>query len=416
MPFSTGIQKTVKAFLTNAGQHHIDVKVHPMLMQKGNMLTTKEKACELFHESTDHSVSTFQYGLRELLKHDAMFQFKDILKAYFPFVFVWLRRLFSRVQLYVKTRNLELEEIKLKEGDICFFPDVSWGRGIENLALRLKREGCFVVFYIHDLIPILYPQYCDALKTREFDYFLRQLPNLADGVLTNSQATLDDLTHWCTLNVNQAINWQTGVAYLGVDKKTSHSSARQDLIDFMSSGAPVFMIVSTIEPRKNHTYLLDVFEQLWRDGVQCKLLVIGRVGGDVAELMTRMKALVIVEPQFMVLNDTDDAELNYAYQHATALVFPSFAEGFGLPIIEALSNGLPVIVSDIPAHREIAGELGMYVDPIKSTDMIMWIKQIVGMGVDEKYIPTNFRWLTWQSSTDGVVESLVSMADRKDML
>jgi alpha-1,2-rhamnosyltransferase len=403
-PYVTGVQRAVISFIQYGMLYqNNDYVVQSVISSNGFFYPIDASVVtELLHKKSPKSVASLVW-LKDQIKHRLSGFFSLIKVAY-------------QQASFVKNRQRIGKRVNFKPRDVLFLPDISWGVGVETSVADARATGVFVAFYIHDLIPILYPQYCDAVKTREFDFFLRQLPNLADGVLTNSQATLDDLTHWCTLNVKHATNWRTKVAYLGVDKKTSHSSARQDLIDFVSSGAPVFMIVNTIEPRKNHTYLLDVFEQLWRDGVQCKLLVIGRIGGDVAELMTRFKGLLIVEPQFMMLNDTDDAELNYAYQHATALVFPSFAEGFGLPIIEALSNGLPVIVSDIPAHGEIAGALGMYVDPTKPIDMIIWIKQIVGMGVDEKYKPTEFNWITWQEATDKVFESLVSMSERKDSL
>lgn len=403
-PYVTGVQRAVLSFIHYGLSSSFEgCRIQPVVCFMGRFYALDTRVFE-----------NLKASLASKSKKKLLVKVKDVLKNKFSFVFGSVKTLYKLIH-FIKLRNYLKHIEAFTQDDVLFFPDISWGMGLEGSVKKVKPDGVFVVFYIHDLIPITYPQYCDAIKTREFERLINQLPTLADAVLTNSKATKIELT--CGLKKRSLFTGlpEVGVAYLGVDKVDKRKvmlNARDELVGFLKDNSPVFMMVSTIEPRKNHAYLLDVFEALWHEGVAAKLLIIGRVGGDVDLLMQRFEKLLQIGKEMMVLHDVTDVELDYAYRHATALVFPSFAEGFGLPIIESLSNGLPVIVSAIPAHLEIAGDLGMYVDPNTPADMIKWIKEIVKKGVEQKYVPTNFSWLTWRESANNVFAQLLDMSSR----
>jgi alpha-1,2-rhamnosyltransferase len=120
-------------------------------------------------------------------------------------------------------------------------------------------------------------------------------------------------------------------------------------------------MVGTIEPRKNHALVLDAFERFWAAGGTAALVVIGRRGWQCEATLRRFTALAAAGKPFTHIGDATDADLHYAYRHARCLIFPSVAEGFGLPIVEALAQGLPAIASDIPVHREVGGDLATYI-------------------------------------------------------
>jgi glycosyltransferase involved in cell wall biosynthesis len=129
---------------------------------------------------------------------------------------------------------------------------------------------------------------------------------------------------------------------------------------------PYFVMLGTIEPRKNHWLLL----QIWRRLVERlgeaapKLVVIGQRGWecenvvDLLERCTALRGFVIEIPR------CSDTDLATYLHHAQALLFPSFAEGYGLPLAEALALGTPAIVSNLPAFREVAGHIPDYLDPL----------------------------------------------------
>src|SRR5690606_31533891 len=97
----------------------------------------------------------------------------------------------------------------------------------------------------------------------------------------------------------------------------------------------------------------------------------------------------------------------FCYQNARALVFPSLDEGFGLPVIEALQNGLPVIASDIPVLREIGKDMLMYIDPYDSLTLASRISQIADTGIEAQYMPKDFHWLSWQESSEQFLDKVL---------
>jgi glycosyltransferase involved in cell wall biosynthesis len=225
----------------------------------------------------------------------------------------------------------------------------------------LARHGIKPVYFIHDLIPLTHPEYCrageDALHTQRIANALEY----GAGLITNSQATLDDVAAFA--RKRGASVPPSAVAFLAPGMAPA-SAARP-------MAQPYFVMLGTIEARKNHLMVLQAWRQLvqQRGAALPKLVVIGQRGWEceqVIDLLDRCEALrtVVVEK-----NACRDEEVACYLRHAQALLFPSFAEGFGMPLVEALQAGTPVIASDLPAFREIAGDVPDYLNPV---DGIGW--------------------------------------------
>ncbi len=164
-----------------------------------------------------------------------------------------------------------------------------------------------------------------------------------------------------------------------------------------------FVVCGAIEPRKNHLLLLNV----WRDlvgqrGKRAPMLVV--VGSPSRGLTGKVPLLSVLEQcpplqdQVIFARGMSSPALRRLIAHAKALLMPSFAEGFGLPVIEALALGTPVIASDLPAHREAAGDLAIYRDP---TDRSGWLADICmfadgnGAAADIRHRVSTYRPQTW---------------------
>jgi glycosyltransferase involved in cell wall biosynthesis len=139
--------------------------------------------------------------------------------------------------------------------------------------------------------------------------------------------------------------------------------------------APYFLVIATIEPRKNLALLLQGWRRLAQHlGASApRLVIVGQRGWEcenVVDLLERSEALrgLVIE-----LPRCRDDELVGWLAHARALLFPSFVEGFGLPLVEALHFGTPVIASDLPVFREVAGDVPDYLDPL---DGAAWLDRI----------------------------------------
>ncbi|MGK0490573.1 glycosyltransferase family 4 protein [Sphingomonas echinoides] len=226
-----------------------------------------------------------------------------------------------------------------------------------TVARKLQRERARFVCLVHDVIPITHPEYARPNGHGRHTRRLQTIDAFADGILANSQATLDSLIHGAGVGFRHR---PSRIAHLGVEVSRPVRTPERNR-------APYFVCVATIEPRKNHLLLLNI----WRSIVEAigpqqapQLLLVGRRGWeneniiDMLERCPSLKGVVHEMPRLA------DAELRSVLHGARALLMPSFIEGFGLPIAEALAAGVPVLASDIPAHREAGGAIPEYIDPI----------------------------------------------------
>ncbi|MFN9778456.1 MAG: glycosyltransferase family 4 protein, partial [Alphaproteobacteria bacterium] len=138
---------------------------------------------------------------------------------------------------------------------------------------------------------------------------------------------------------------------------------------------PYFVYVGTIEPRKNLAFLLAVWRQL---AEQCgeatpRLLLVGRRGWENESVVDLLERSARLAPYVIEVSGLTDHGLMTLLRGSAGLVSPSYVEGFGLPLIEAAALGTPLIVSDIPAHREVASQGATFIDP---NDGPAWIKAL----------------------------------------
>lgn len=223
-----------------------------------------------------------------------------------------------------------------------------------NLLNRMRASPIFVV---HDLIPITHPEYCRAGERERHITRMNNVLRLARGVITNSQATLDDLCSFATQTLQPMPPSVVGLLAPGISSVSPGSRPMQH---------PYFVVLSTIEPRKNHWLLL----QMWRSLVESmgelapRLVVIGQRGWECENVVYMLERCEQLKGYVFELSNCTDEELATYLQHAQALLLPSFAEGYGMPLVEALAFGVPVIASDLPVFREVAGEIPEYVDPL----------------------------------------------------
>jgi glycosyltransferase involved in cell wall biosynthesis len=231
--------------------------------------------------------------------------------------------------------------------------------GLERHAYpeQLRRQQVKPIFVLHDLIPLTHPEYCrpgeDARHATRMDNLLAT----AGGVIANSRATLDDLSHYAgckAVPVPPAIAAHLAAAPLPAPH------ARRPLAE------PYFVMLGTIEPRKNHVMLLQVWRTLvQRYGLAApRLVVIGQRGWECENAVDLLERCPALQEAVTQRHGCTDAELATWLHHAQALLFPSFAEGYGMPLAEALACGVPVIASDLPAFREIATDVPDYLDPL----------------------------------------------------
>lgn len=239
---------------------------------------------------------------------------------------------------------------------------------LENVGLHryLRRHGARLVAVVHDLIPITHPEYCRPGELARHTRRMATVLEFASGVVANSRATLDELRVFARAG-GQAL--PPAVAALLASGVEQQPASTRPL------AAPYFVVLATIEPRKNHWMLL----QLWRRLVERhghaapKLVVIGQRGWECENVVDLLERCDLLQGAVIELQRCGDAELATWLRHAQALLFPSFAEGYGMPLVEALNLGTPIIASELPVFREIAGAIPDYLDPLDGPG---WLSRI----------------------------------------
>ena len=315
--------------------------------------------------------------------------------AFSPRAYNALQRLYVRRSMRGRSRGLyDLRPIEFAQDDILILLDSFWG-GSSTLdaAERAKRAGVKIALVAYDLIPITHPQYCDARLVQKFGGLMQRAAAVSDVVLAISNS--------CGVAFNDAFPVANVTAFpLGHDVR--HVETHQQSSDWpkglWSGEHPVYLVVGSIEPRKAHEIVVDAFDRLWDGGAPYKLLIVGKVGWNVDALMHRLDVHPQAGKRLFVVHHATDAMLAEAIERAHAAIIASYVEGFGLPLVEALAAGLPVIASDIPVFREIAGDAARYFAPGRSAELADAVVAVADDAAHWHEKARRFLWPDWRQS------------------
>ena len=323
----------------------------------------------------------------------------------FAFAFLSIPlRLLDRILGKQQPAPVRATPLEHRAGDQLVLLDSSWHADFFPLAERLKSEGVGIVSVIYDLIPLTHPQFCDAGLVKVFNHWFDWIAATADGYVAISETIRDEVRAEMLRRIGPEKVAQRWFDYfhLGseLDLVEDGASVEPDLLRMFKAKAPVFLMVSTIEPRKNHGYLLDAFERAWAQGSQVRLCIAGRIGWKCEALVERVRQHPELNKRLFMFNDLSDKSLEYAYSHAASLVFPSYVEGFGLPLVEAMQRGLPAMGSDIPVFREIGGEFMAYFDLADPQTLANLVTRFEATGEFPAERPVGeWRWIGWHEAS-----------------
>ncbi len=239
-------------------------------------------------------------------------------------------------------------------------PNVHWGPSFV-LPLLCRRP---MVVSIHDLTFQLFPEVHEGIKRFYFPAMIRSSVFHAKEILVISDSTRRDLQRLLPASIGK-----TTVTLLAARPGliTRNQPARD--------GKPYVLFVGTLEPRKNLRRLIAAWASLLEaERGNTQLVVVGLVGWMVNDLMNEIRT----DPSVVFKGYVEDAELASLMAGATALVYPSIYEGFGLPVIEAMAQGIPVLTSDIGATREVALGAAVLVDPASVDSIRQGLAQLLG--------------------------------------
>lgn len=273
----------------------------------------------------------------------------------------------------------------------------------------MKHRGTAVFFVVYDLLCVNRP---DCFVEGAFDGFTRWLQYVvkhADGAICISRAVADELATWLqNTQLKRQKQFKVGWFHLGADIENSVPSdgvlPEFNLILEQMHKRLSILMVGTIEPRKGYAQALSAFETLWNRGVEVNLVIVGKSGWMVEDLVSRLRAHELANKNLFWFESATDEILQQLYDNANGLLLASEAEGFGLPLIEAAKHNVPILTRDIPVFREVAGEHATYFESMEvdalADALNNWLLRIKNCDVPAV---DGIQWLKWTKSAEILV-------------
>lgn len=217
------------------------------------------------------------------------------------------------------------------------------------------------IFTLHDLNHLCVPDNSNAVKRAYYQYIIKPACHRAELVLTVSEYSKHEIVAWAKIDEKKIINVGNGVGlpFFPDGKK-------------YDPGYPYLLYVGSRRPHKNLPRLLQAYSI---SGVrnEVRLLLSGEPDQQIVAEINRLG----LEGSVCFRDLSDDGELSNAYRGATAFVFPSLYEGFGLPPLEAMACGVPVLTSNVCALPEVVGDAAILIDPLSVEDIAGGLKALV---------------------------------------
>jgi glycosyltransferase involved in cell wall biosynthesis len=316
--------------------------------------------------------------------------------------------------------------IDLQEGDIFYSADYSPAAVCEaaraGIYTQMRRAGVSISFLIHDLLPVLRPEFFPSNSAEIHAKWLRCIAVHADRLLCISSAVASETREWLSGQAAELRLPKIAVLHHGADidypePAPSDPALSANMIATLAA-RPSFLMVGTIEPRKGHPQAIEAFEQLWAEGVDVNLVIVGREGWKplpeserrtIPKIVSTMKHHPEAGQRLLWLQGVDDGLLGSIYRASACLLAPSEGEGFGLPLIEAARYGLPILARALPVFMEVAGEHATYfdgMDPAVLADAVRaWLRQRADSGVPaSSSIPAQ----TWRDNVKQLLNILTA--------
>lgn len=257
-------------------------------------------------------------------------------------------------------------ELKTSSFDLLHFP---------NYLASLNNSLPFIVNF-YDLSVFRYPQMQPLRRRMVYRLLIRQVLNKASRIITPTQTIADELSS--TFDIAPDRISPIWLAAHSAYRRLMEWEKQEHKFPYPQ---PYLLAVGTLQPRKNYLTLLQAIDRLKTRGIDVPLLIVGRRGWLDHQIFGTIKERKL-EKNVILLGYQPIANLLELYNHAHALVFPSIYEGFGMPLVEAMACGIPIIASDIPTFREVCAKAAVFVPPLA---VEAWEEAIEKMLIDTEH-------------------------------
>ena len=258
-------------------------------------------------------------------------------------------------------------------------------------VLSLKNKICEPFFkyieatlitYVHDLIPLTHKSFSTKTASKKLKNYTSNALKFSSINFFNSLATQDEFYRYYKIKFHGAKSF---VHYPVI--KSNYSGSVRKSIKELSEGT-YFLSVGTIEARKNHMMLLKIFQSFTQKNSSYlpPLIIVGKRGWKNDSTLDYLDEIKKKTDQIIEINDANDQEVKLLEKGALALLFPTFVEGFNLPLCDSLNSSIPKLVSDIRVHKEICNEFGGKKVTFLNSEMDVWEQEILKLaGIKKRY-------------------------------
>lgn len=272
---------------------------------------------------------------------------------------------------------------------------------------------CPSVIFVFDLSYIHFPELFKESDSYKLKNWTKYSVEKAARMLTISEASKADIIEQYNVDSNKVV-----VAYPGIRMKVKKQGSRvKSILKRYGIEEDYILYVGTLQPRKNLVRLIEAFKLAMeqRNNGTMNLVIVGKKGWMYEEIFAKVKELNL-EQKVIFTDFVPDEELQALYSRAKCLVLVSLYEGFGLPVVEAMAYGVPVVVSNTSSLPEIVGGVGIMVNPDQTEDIANGILEVLGMSESEykeisdrcKRQARKFSWEKTARETLKVLEEVAS--------
>lgn len=259
-----------------------------------------------------------------------------------------------------------------------------------------KRPDVRSVFMLHDVIPLEHGDLVPEISRYFHSRMVDAAATHAAGIITSAASTAEAIA------AALAARGRSDIPVLAELLPVAPAFARGPCLDRRFHATPYFIVVGSIEPRKNHALLFEVWQKLAEEGSPPKLVIAGTRWRNCRDILKPLNGAV--GQHVIEVGGLNTASLRRLMANARGLLMPSFAEGFGLPIIEAQALGVPVVASDIPAHREAGGSQALYLSTSDGSGWLDAIRKLSKEAPGSRPLPAIRTWPEYLGKIEAFLE------------